>query len=400
MTEVLTRRRCPVCGLDCAGELPGFCARPSCGVELVPDAEDRPRVRTFGLVDHFSLCVLPFSFAEPVGVPLRLRLTRTGRWRERIFSAADPEDVDRTEYFLPYIRRFLFPSLYGSAGPARSCWHYVFDLARLGPVGRGGLDLTLRVHDVRKDLERTYPLALEQIELLLFSYRVGFLVLHFGHRERGVTYFEQMEALASLRTIAPLYRGFEMPELTAGGRSYRMTDLLAYLLAEVGGTPAPQAPGETSRASLPIRPIHDDRMMVYAFSCLNRRTVLTDVARCEALLRRGSVINLEPASTTRPQDGVREQGLGGWLQSRWRGFSKDGGVLVVFDTDRFHARFLGVYQRTYYFDVFLLAALQRVTLLTLFENFSDSGALITGSSASRKLLRRVRRDLLLFKSQC
>jgi hypothetical protein len=41
-----------------------------------------------------------------------------------------------------------------------------------------------------------------------------------------------------------------------------------------------------------------------------------------------------------------------------------------------------------------------VTLLALFDRFSDIRRLITGSGASRELLRRVRRDLLLFKNQC
>src|SRR3954452_11857720 len=75
-------------------------------------------------------------------------------------------------------------------------------------------------------------------------------------------------------------------------------------------------------------------------------------------------------------------------------------MLVVFDTDRYHERFLGVYHGTYYFDIFLLAALQRVTLLALFDRFADIQKLITGSAASIQLLRRVRRDLLLFKNQC
>src|SRR5262249_15758048 len=144
----------------------------------------------------------------------------------------------------------------------------------------------------------------------------------------------------------------------------------AYLLAELSRGAVPEAPAEAPASPLPVKPAYEDRTMVYAFSCLEKDSALAGARQSEALLRRASVVNLDPGETTRPQDAIREQEGDTWLQSRWRGFSKDGGVLVVFDTDRFHGRFLGVYQRTYYFDIFLLSALQRVTLLTLFEAFS------------------------------
>src|SRR5213079_841635 len=152
-------------------------------------------------------------------------------------------------------------------------------------------------------------------------------------------------------------------------------------------------------APLPVKPTYDDRMMVYAFSCVDREIVLADARRCQSLLERYAVVNLDLKETSRPPGEPDVDGAD-WLQSRWQSFTKDGGLLVVFNTDRYHARFLGVYHGTYYFDVFLLAALQRVTLLALFDRFADIQQLITGSAASLKLLRRVRRDLLLFKNQC
>lgn len=403
MTPTTAPPRCPVCGFDHAGPLPGFCARPSCGVELRPGTAECCRTRTFTLADHYSLCVLPFTFPDADGAGLPERLTRAGRWTERTFSLANPDDVDRTEYFLPYIRRFLFPSLFAAApepggrdAKTPTCWHFDFDLKRLGPVGGGGLALTLRGHDARKKLNLEHPLALESVRLVVFAYRVGFLILRFRHTEPGASYFDQMEALAYLRTIAPLYRGFEMPELIGAASRYRTETLLPYLLAEFGPGEPPAAP---VAAPLPVRPTYDDRMMVYAFSCLDKETALPDPRRCEDLLERNAVVSFEPEKGKRPANKA-DAATGAWLQSRWQAFTKDGGMLVVFNTDRYHARFLGVYHGTYYFDVFLLAALQRVTLLALFDRFSDIQELITGNQESRRRLRRVRRDLLLFKNQC
>src|SRR5262249_58027427 len=95
-----------------------------------------------------------------------------------------------------------------------------------------------------------------------------------------------------------------------------------------------------------------------------------------------------------------EQDSRQWQRYRWQGYSKDGGSLVVFNTDRFHERFIGVYNATYYFDIFLLATFQRVNLLALFERLSDIEGLTSAKSSSHRLLRRVRLDLLLFKNQC
>jgi hypothetical protein len=211
-----------------------------------------------------------------------------------------------------------------------------------------------------------------------------------------------MDSVNYLRTIAPLFRGFEIPELVVAGGKFRMPQLLPYLLAEFDpATPVPAAPWAVpERSPLPVKPVYDDRMMVYTFSCLDCATALNDPARCQALLEKATIINFDPQERQRQREEPTARDVAGWMQQRWQGYSKDGGSLVVFDTDRFHARFLGGYHGTYYFDIFLLAALQRVTLLALFESFSDIHTLITGSAASRKLLRRVRRDLLLFKNQC
>jgi hypothetical protein len=401
MTPTTASSLCPICGFDLPDPRPAACPRPTCAVEFVPG--DGPvRLRTFRLVNHSSLFVMPFSFPEAEGTdPLR-RVAESGRWRRRVFSAADPADVDRTEYFLPYIRRFLFPTLYETPGTdsAPACRHFEFDMTRLGGDPKG-VELTLRSRDDRKRLTHVHALRLAKVGLILFSYRVGFLVLDVECLDPGATYFDQMSVVAALRTIAPLYRGFEMPELERGAVRFDVPRLAAYLLAEFGDALPPSGPESVpAGAPLPVKPVHDDRMMVYTFSCLDRDSGLADAARCQSLLHRAAVVNFDKEASRLPERDRLENDAAAWLRTRWQGFSKDGGSLVVFNTDAYHERYAGAYHTTYYFDVFLLAALQRVTLLTLFERLSDIQALTRGGRASRRLLRRVRRDLLLFKNQC
>jgi hypothetical protein len=270
MPSAVILRQCPVCGLALPDPLPPACPRTSCGVEFVPGDAGRARLRTFRLVGHYSLFVLPFSFPETDGADPVRRVAESGRWRQRTFSAADPADVDRTEYFLPYIRRFLFPTLYdapgaakGAASPSPTCRHFEFDLARLGG-GPKGVEWSLRCHDGRKRISFEHLLRLPKAELIVFSFRVGFLVLRVECADEGATYFDQMNVVAYLRTIAPLYRGFEMPLLMSGAAGYGVPQLLPFLLAEFGGALLPPGPESVpATAPLPVRPIYDDRMMVY-----------------------------------------------------------------------------------------------------------------------------------------
>ncbi len=425
MSTVATLPRCPVCGFEVQGELPKsaddgrlYCARSTCSIELAAGDPGEVRIRTFRLANHYSLFVLPFAFADQDRFDAFRRLKGSPRWKGRTFLLANPDDVDRTEYFLPYVRRFLFPSLFPpptpaginpAARPARpdqeqvpTCQHFDFDLSQLGKQAPGGLPLTLKCHDSRKRMSFSYPLILDQVQLIVFSYRVGFLVLRVRNAGDSPSYFDQMNTAAYLRTIAPLYRGFDMPELDSGGVRFKMTQLLPYLLAEfAGGGGVPPSPAVLpAPAPLPVKPIYDDRMMIYTFSCLDKESCLADEQQCKRLLHRGAVVNFEDEPEA-PMRGESMEAEGpDWLRLRWQGFSKDGGSLVVFNTDRYHERFLGVYHGTYYFDIFLLASLQRVTLLTLFERLSDIQGLTTASWQGRKHLRRVRLDLLLFKNQC
>ena len=399
--------RCPACGNELEGPLPKTtgegavrCTKPYCGVELLPLEDGRFRIRTYRLVDHYTLFVLPFSFAGSASDPVE-RLAGSDRWLERRFSLDNEADVDRTEYFLPYVKRFLFPSLQPERSPGEpTCRHFQFDLARLGALEGGRLPLSLHCTDTRKKLSLDHKIGLESAGLVVFHYRVGFLVLRFRNRDEGATYFDQMNAAVYLRAIAPLYRGFEMPTLSAGATRFPTTQLLPYLLAEFDGDRAvPSGPAQVpEKTRLPVTPIYDDRMMVYSFSCLDKNTCVPSPERCKSLLERFAIVDF--TETTRPTAEEPADDLDSWTRGRWQGFSKEGGGLAVFDTDRYHERFLGDYNASYYFDIFLLATLQRVTLLSLFERLSDIPSLTTHGSESRHLMRRVRRDVLLFKNQC
>ena len=408
--------KCPTCGgsLEKHERIPKsandesiYCSRTWCGVQICSDDNSELYVRTFRLSNHYSLFLLPFAFRDAEDESAFQRLKSSSRWKRKRFSMDDPEDVDRTEYFLPYARRFLYPSLYQSKQQEEkhelqpTCQHYEFDLSLIGNVDEKGIPFSLYGDDDRKKISYRHEMTLESVSLMLFNYRVGFLILRVQNTDPRVNFFQQMDAAFYCRLIAPLYRGFDMPNLKMKEHDIEMPHLCSFLLGEFSssGPVSLSSKQQITKSDLPVKALYDDRMMVYTFSCINKKMVLPDLDRCQRLLEKHVLVNFDDEATLPVGKSEAEDAAKAWLNQRWRGFSKDGGSMAVFNSYRYHEEFLGVYFASYYLDIFLLAALQRVTLLLLFERLSDIEALTTGSFGNSRMLKRVRKDLLLFKNQ-
>lgn len=413
--------QCPVCGYIlnrdksvAFGKESVHCSRPSCGVEIVHGNQRGDiSVRTFRLNHHKTLCIFPFAFGkyDQSAQDSFSKLRASRRWDQVKYNQDSPEDIERTEYFLPYARRFLFPSLNDEEASSHqaqkepSCQHFRFNMSHLGQSEGAALPFVLSCKDDRKRATFTYNMELSDIRLSVFNYHVGFLVFTLENKDPGATYFDQMNAALYFRLIAPLYPGFEMPQLSLEDSQVQMTQLLPFLLDEFSSKPSGKkhpkdfAPDQPKRVWLPVKPFYDDRMMAYTFSCIQGHTTLTNLEQAERLLNKYSLINFNPDKQEKTNFDDQDYDPQQWVQRRWWGFSKEGGALAVFDSNRFHEKFIGTYYNTYYYDIFLLAAMQRVTLLLLFERLSDIPSLTTKGGESSRILRRLRKDLLLFKNQ-
>lgn len=431
--------RCNVCGRELefgTGESrPGLmlrCVSRHCGVVLEQQIDGDFRTRTFQFAstedtdsgrhvsNNYSLLVLPFLLDDADRKQPFAAIEKSARWQRREFSPTVKSDVDRTEYFLPYIRRFLFPSLFKSAmdGPElQTCRHYEFPLELLGGNSEG-LQFDVGCWDTFKEFNQTFPVSLDRIELTVFSYRVGFLILRVRCNDEEATFFDQMKLAHTLRFIRKPHDDFALPilcpKLAAGhgdptqSTAYDMPRLVSWLLDEFrrdtrpsANTPTEQPTGGPSLHSrLPVRLVYDDRLLVYTFSCLDKSSCLDDPDTNRTLLARHVVVRFDEETQATGRARTPDRPGDDWRRKRWESYSKDGGCLVVFDTDEYHRTAIGGYWETYYFDVFLLAALQRVTLLSLFERMADIRSLTGSSHESRVQLRNIRYDLLVFKNQC
>jgi hypothetical protein len=409
---------CPLCGYELKRDRASisapesiYCERPTCRVQILFDPRSAPVVRSFRLTNHHTYCIFPFAFGRNNASSYEAfsHLRSSARWQEQLFCSDNPDDRERTEYLLPYARRFLFPSLYRSSRsnttPSTAeptCQHFNFDLSLLGNTeSQSAIPFELMCDDSRKKMTYSYNMSIAQIQLLVFNYHVGFLIFAIKNDSPTANFFDQMNAAFYFRLVAPLYQGFAMPQLTIGQHQFQIPQLLNYLLQEFASPIEPKLTIEQIpiQPTLPVKPIYDDRMMVYTFSCINSKTSLEDLNHSESLLSKYTIVNFDPLMKEQDLTTEESSQASAWHQQRWWGYSKEGGSLAVFDSNRYHERFLGTYFNTYYFDIFLLAALQRVTLLLLFERLSDIQSLTTGTRDSKRILRRLRKDLLLFKNQ-
>ena len=405
-------KNCSICGKSFADGAPQReaqsslpCRGGSClSLTMAAKAGEQP----LQLRKHESLCIFPFSFEEQDGASFR-RLLASSRWKPRFFSSEDPEDIDRTEYFLPYVKKFLFPTLEEKAADydvhaelARpTVQHFRLDLSTLGTLDqKARLPFLLRGEDDREKSIQEHPMFLEDVTLLVTNMSVGFLIFQLQRGGVRPTYIDQMNATLFFRLLAPMYRGFSMPEMIVDSQHFQIPQLLVHLLAEFSPDPTIRPPTSCDwRKHLPIQASYDDRMMVYTFSCIKHQTCLSDRERTLQVLERYAFSRFDDDLSTKPPNHPQEDETQQWLSQRWQTLSKEGTSLVAFDTSPFHREFLGTYHRTYYFDIFLLATLQRTALLRLFERLSDIRSLTAFSWKSQKTLRRLRKAILLFKNQ-
>ncbi|VTS07107.1 hypothetical protein [Tuwongella immobilis] len=350
------------------------------------------------LAAHHSLVVLPFRYRGR-GAQIA-KLEQSPRWIPREYDPSERIDSERVAYFLPYIRGFFFPLATDSK---RGCRHYRLRPEALGLSAGEKLRGQLHGADNIDNARFVADLRLQSVELLLSPFEVGFLILDFRCESPLASFEEQMKALGMLRQLEPLYLGQPLPIFETPTHKLHMRQWVSHFLLEFGPTqPGLHAPLPTllnATDPLPVELLYGDRMLYYAFSCLDKQTAFEEVQPNEVLIRKCAMLTFDD-ETREAAKNAREKGLRNWLFVRWQGFVKEGSQLVAFNNEPFDETYLAEYHRTYYFDVFLLAMLQRVTLLLLYERLADIPSLTSGGRRSRRILRRLRHDLLAFRNQC
>ncbi len=377
------------------------------------------------LVDHYSKFIYPFNLSPMSSrVQVLRRLLASGRWEPRLFGNSPGErhlpskspDELRTEYVLPSVRRYLFPTVEHTRAQLRhlvelrsqrrvealayhldrlSCLYFTFNMS--SAVGSGGardglgIGCSLRGGEFAKA-------ELFEIELQLFEHGIGLLSLTLrlvGAPEK-LTLPALMDFNYEFRALEPFYHGHLTFDLEILGRQWKSFHLVNYLLAEFDVTQMlwevkkPMGEAQQVDRIYGINEIYDDRALVYSFACVARDQDFEDP---EFERYRSGFLWLRRSTQTDELDaGYRAAAVARSRFARWRNaeysFGREGGCFIGSEALTINVRDQPRYFGDYYFDLFRLTLYQRLLLLRVSEELADVRALLRSASTVDALRRR------------
>ncbi|MFZ5968043.1 MAG: hypothetical protein ACOYVK_12845 [Bacillota bacterium] len=335
---------------------------------------ERPRIQKYKL--YF---LHPFIYEDKHHKNMiQCLLNHDSQWQIKWYQKGRAADKLRTEYFLPHIVKFLYPSMYLDKGVDanlnRSDIQWLTELS--------GLDFVLRPEALKRyqSFEVSannlcYPLSFESIHLKIFHGGIGFLYFQLISQKPEIELNDLIYINQLIRPLVALYEGFEVPkvQLAYDQSITTMKDIIDQLLHDI----------RIYKNHETIFNIYIDRLLFYTYACVQKSSLLskqwiykrTDML--EAL--RSCSLFVPNRESILVQDKCHEEKL---YYSKYKssvyGFSKEGGVLLAVDRDHegnliepnFHNAYIPQYFSTYYLDIFILGLYQRISLINYCRKLS------------------------------
>ena len=343
----------------------------------------------------------PFIYEDPQHHQIvQSLLCPQSQWQLKVYQQREEKDRLRTEYFLPHIIKFLFPTMYCS--PAE----YEAISKRSIPTLKelSSLDFMIKpsILDQYRNIQVSgqgchYDLSFENIYLKILNGGVGFLFFEVKLNAENITLNDVITINQLLRPITPLYQGFSMPTLTLKNNSSPLTIkiLLDGLLKEI----------YHSNIYSSTYNIYMDRLLYYTYVCLEQHSLPDNqwiYQRLDLLEALRSLSHFQPNQENTHVSSPEEEDAIYYARhkSSIYGFSKEGGVLLAVDRDpsgkiimpNIHEAYIPNYFSSYYLDTFLLALYQRISLI----NYCRKLSMVKSILNDKKQIEHIRFEILKF----
>ncbi len=315
---------------------------------------------------------------------IKCLLQNESQWKLHVYTSGIDEDHIRTEYFLPHIIKFLYPTMYSDEQERKDVEslnpHMLKELSSLDFNLKPDILEGYQSFEVLSD-EAAYPLMFENIYLKIFHGGVGFLYFSIYCSKEDLNLNDIIRINQLMRPIRPLYKDYPMARLQFKQNIplYTLKDFLDTLLDEINAFDHKEK----------IYNIYIDRLIFYSYVCVKKDSLTKEQWICERTdlleaLRSCSLF--EPAKENMFLLGTADQGQIYFSRhkSSIYGFSKEGGVLLTVDKDlkgedilpNVCESYIPCYFSTYYLDILILALYQRISLINYCRKLSMLKSLI------------------------
>ncbi len=320
-------------------------------------------------VSHYSYFIHPIIISADRRKAFLGRLLADKAWR---FNAGRNEvDANTQAYFLPYVKKLLFPTVYWS-----SQFHASFekmDLKRqteiVNRLPSASFDLRLDHSKLGKGPFTRDNLGVEITRITLFCFESGitFLVIKTVLDSKDVLHAgDVLDFNHKFRTLNPRYLKKQKTDglfirNTGFGRPGELSSFISNLLSGF--------------EDLETENVYFDRLFTYSYLCLDEsewndekpfERLLNEFGKFQHVLPSDYGAEFEPTYMDRKGSTYR----------RWKysitGFSRESCVVLASAKEAFNRKKLPEFFETLYFHIFLLAFYQRISLIRFSEELTNA----------------------------
>jgi len=290
----------------------------------------------------------------------------------KLSTGDDQVDLSTHAYFLPYVKRFLFPTVYWSQS-------YIEQYEKLSFKKK--LDIISRLscinleYNIERDNTTNYTFSktginfeIQRIGLICFESGICFLVIKTQlDKEDGINSYDILDFNHKFRTINPRYLKKKKTEgIFLKNQEFKGVENLSGFIDDL-------LRGYEDEEK---ENIYFDRLFTYSYMCLdekewNEEKELDEIVN--EFYKLQYVLPGEYGSTFDPDfKGVKDNTYTRWKYSIY-GFSRESGVVFASERERFNSTKLPNYFERMYFYVFILAFYQRISLILFSQELMTRG---------------------------
>lgn len=310
---------------------------------------------------HYSYFIYPFIISEGKYKDFIAKfLLDKEKWHVKIRSTS--EDLNTHAYFLPYVKKFLFPTLYWSEELKQqfskiNCKRQLNIISGLTSVKfEYKLDTS---HSRRYTLNKSgINFSITEIELICFEPGICFLIFKTVlDKSGGICSDDLLNFNYKFRTINPRYLKRKKTDgmFIMNEEFKEAEDLSGFIEHLLYGY-----------ENVEMENIYFDRLFTYSYMCLDEsewnenrdlNEIINEFYKFQYVLPGDYGSSFDPAYR-----GIKDNTYTRWKYSLY-GFSRESGVVFSSEREKFNSTKLPNYYETMYFYIFLLAFYQRIALI-------------------------------------